>query len=333
MDSYKGVLVTGETDSGKLASITLELLGAGRKLANEMGQELGLLLIGNGVSGLAQEGIAFGADKVYVADAASLTQYNSDAYTAIAANLCRKLLPNVLLLGQTDIGRDMAPRLAGRLQGGLATDCVGLAIDPATKLLTATRPVFGGNALATVVCRNARPQMATVRSRTMAPAERDAARKGEVVTLDVGIDAAAIKVKVVEQVEEKAEGVKLEDAQVVVSGGRGIGSKQSFDLLWELAKLFDGAVGGTRASCEEGWLPMSRQIGQTGKIVSPKLYFAIALSGAMQHVAGCTGAKTIVAINKDPDANIFKVAHFGIVGDYKEAVPAMISKFKELLAK
>ena len=151
--------------------------------------------------------------------------------------------------------------------------------------------------------------------------------------MDVAIDAAAIKMKVVEQVEEKAEGVKLEGAQVVVAGGRGIGSKQNFQVLWDLARLFDGAVGGTRASCEEGWLPMSAQIGQTGKIVSPKLYFAIGLSGAMQHIAGCTGAKTIVAINKDPDANIFKVAHFGIVGDYKEAVPAMIGKFKELLVK
>jgi len=157
MDSYKGVLVTGEIDSGKLASITLELLGAGRKLANDLGQELGLLLIGNGVSGLAQEVIACGADKVYVADAASLAQYNSDAFTTIVANLCRKVLPSILLLGQTDIGRDMAPRLVGRLQGGLATDCVGLGIDPATKLLTATRPVFGGNVLATVVCRNVRP--------------------------------------------------------------------------------------------------------------------------------------------------------------------------------
>ncbi len=151
--------------------------------------------------------------------------------------------------------------------------------------------------------------------------------------MDIAADLAAIKIKVVEQVEEKAEGVKLEDAQVVVAGGRGIGSKQNFEMLYELAKLFEGAVGGTRASCEEGWLPMSRQIGQTGKIVSPKLYFAIALSGAMQHVAGVSGAKTIVAINRDPDANIFKVAHFGIVGDYKEAVPAMIGKFKDLLAK
>jgi len=167
----------------------------------------------------------------------------------------------------------------------------------------------------------------------MAPAEQDASRKGEVIPLDISIDPSVIKVKVVEQVEEKSEGVKLEDAQVVVSGGRGIGSTENFKMIWELAQLFDGAVGGTRAACEQGWLPMSRQIGQTGKIVSPKLYIAIALSGAMQHITGFTGSKCIVAINKDPDANIFKVAHYGIVGDYKEALPGLIEKFKELLVK
>ena len=333
MDTYKGILLYGEIDNGKLASITTELLGIGRKLANELGQELSILLLGNKVSGLAQEAIALGADKVYIGDAASLEQYNSDAYTMVAANLCRKVLPDILLLGQTDIGRDLAPRLAGRLQGGLAMDCLELAIDKETRLLRATRPVFGGNAMATMISKSARPQMATVRSRTMTPAERDTSRKGEVIPLDVTIDPSAIKVKVVEQVEEKAEGVKLEDAQVVVCGGRGIGSTDNYKMLWELARLFDGAVGGTRAACEQGWVPMTRQIGQTGKIVSPKLYIAIALSGAMQHITGCTGSKCIVAINKDPDANIFKVAHYGIVGDYKEALPGLIEKFKELMVK
>ena len=212
-------------------------------------------------------------------------------------------------------------------------DCLGLAVDKDTRLLHATRPVFGGNAMATMISKSARPQMATIRSRTMTPAERDPSRKGEVIPLDVSIDPSAIRVKVVEQVEEKAEGVKLEDAQVVVCGGRGIGSTDNYKMLWELARLFDGAVGGTRAACEQGWVPMSRQIGQTGKIVSPKLYIAIALSGAMQHITGCTGSKCIVAINKDPDANIFKVAHYGMVGDYKEALPGLIEKLKELLSK
>ena len=333
MDTNRGILLCGEVEKGKLASISLELLGIGRKLANELGQELGILLMGSKIGDLAPEAIAFGADKVYLGDAAALEQYNSDAYTMVAANLCRKISPDIVILGQTDIGRDMAARLAGRLQGALATDCLELAIDKDSKLLRSTRPVFGGNAVATLISKGARPQMATIRSRTMAPAERDNARKGEVVPFDVAIDASAIKVKVVEQVEEKAEGVKLEDAQVVVSGGRGIGSTDNFKMLWDLASLFDGAVGGTRAACEQGWLPMTRQVGQTGKIVSPKLYIAVALSGAMQHVAGCSGSKCIVAINKDPDANIFKVAHYGIVGDFKEAVPGLIEKFKEILSK
>jgi len=333
MDANKGILLCGEVDKGKLAPITIELLGIGRKLASELGQELGIVLIGSKVDDLAQEAIAFGADKVYVGDAAALEQYNSDAYTAVVANLCKRVMPDILLLGQTDCGRDMAARLVGRLQGGLAMDCLELAIDNETKLLRATRPVFGGNAIATVISKSARPQMATIRSRAMAPAERDTSRKGQVISLDVTIDPSAVKVKVVEQVEEKSEGIKLEDAQVVVSGGRGIGSTENFKMLWELARLFEGAVGGTRAACEQGWLPMSHQVGQTGKIVSPKLYIAIAISGAMQHLAGCSGSKCIVAVNRDPDANIFKVAHYGVVGDYKEAVPGLIERFKELLAK
>jgi electron transfer flavoprotein alpha subunit len=333
MDANKGILLCGELDKGKLASITLELLGIGRRLANELGQELAIVLMGSQAADLAPEAIAFGADRVYVGDNPALAQYNSDAYTMVAANLCRKTMPEIVLLGQTDTGLDMAPRLAARLQGALAMDCIELGINKDSRLLTATKPVFGGNALATVVSKGARPQMATVRVRTMRPAERDAARKGEVVPLDIAFDESAVKVKVVEQVEEKTEGVKLEDAQVVVSGGRGIGSTENFKMLWELARLFDGSVGGTRAACEQGWLPMTRQVGQTGKIVSPKLYIAVALSGAMQHVAGCSGSKCIVAINKDPEAFIFKVAHYGIVGDFKEAVPGLIERFKELAAK
>jgi electron transfer flavoprotein alpha subunit len=333
MDTNKGVLLCGEVDKGKLVSVTLELLGIGRKLANELGQELAILLMGSKISDPAQEAIAFGADKVYVADTPALEQYNSDAYTMVAANLCRKTLPDVVLLGQTDAGLDMAPRLTGRLQGALAMDCIELGIDKDSRLLRTTKPVFGGNALATFVSKGARPQMATVRVRTMRPAERDSSRKGEIVPLDVAFDPSAVKVKVLEQVDEKAEGVKLEDAEVVVSGGRGIGSAENFKMLWDLASLFDGAVGGTRAACEQGWLPMTRQVGQTGKIVSPKLYIAVALSGAMQHVAGCSGSKCIVAINKDPEAYIFKVAHYGIVGDFKEAVPGLIERFRELAAK
>jgi electron transfer flavoprotein alpha subunit len=311
----------------------MELLGIGRKLADKIGQKLTLLLMGSKIGDLGQEAIACGADKVYIADNPLLEQYNSDAYTLVATDLCRKVQPYILLLGQTDIGRDLAPRIAGRLQGGLATDAVELDIDPETKLLVATRPVFGGNALAAVISRSARPQIATIRAKTVKPTERDASRQGQIIPLEATVDPSAIKVKVIERVEEKVEGVKLEDAEVVVSGGRGIGSLQNFAMIWELAKLLDGAVGSTRPACEEGWIPTTHQVGQTGKMVSPKLYIAVALSGAMQHISGCSGSKCIVAINQDPEANIFRVAHYGIIGDYKKILPPFIGKLKELLAK
>jgi electron transfer flavoprotein alpha subunit len=331
MNSHKGVLVCGEVVEGKLAPITIELLGIGRKLASELGEDLSILLMGGKTAGLGQEAIAYGADKVYVAEDSLLDNYNSDAYTLIAANLCSKVLPSIVLLGHTDIGCDLAPRLNGRLGGGLAMDCLSLAIDPATKLLVLTRPVYGGNANASLVARSARPQMATIRPKTVPMPERNDSRKGEVIPVEGKIDPSALKVKVVERIKEEVEGVKLEDAEVVVSGGRGIGSTQNFEMLRELAKVLGGAVGATRPACDEGWVPMTLQVGQTGKVVSPKLYIAVAISGAIQHIGGCLGSKYIVAINKDKEANIFNVAHFGIVADYKEVLPPLTAKFKELL--
>jgi electron transfer flavoprotein alpha subunit len=327
----KGVLVCGEIAEGKLAPITLELLGIGRKLADELGEELSALLMGSQAGGLGKEAIAYGADKVHVAEDSLLDSYNSDAYTQVAANLCSKVLPSVVLIGHTDIGCDLAPRLNGRLGGGLAMDCQALSIDPAAKLLVSTRPVFGGNANATMVSKSARPQMATLRPKTVPMPQRDDSRKGEVIPVEDKVDPSALKVKVVDRIKEEVEGVKLEDAEVVVSGGRGIGSTENFGMLRELAGVLGGAVGATRPACDEGWAPMTLQIGQTGKVVSPKLYIAVALSGAIQHIGGCLGSKYIVAINNDKEANIFSVAHFGIVADYKEVVPALTSKLKELI--
>jgi electron transfer flavoprotein alpha subunit len=330
MDSHTGVLVCGEITEGKLAPITIELLGVGRKLADELGEELSMLLMSSKAGSLGQEAIAYGADNVYIAEDSLLEHYNSDAYTQVAANLCKKVLPSIMLLGHTDIGCDLAPRLNGRLGGGLAMDCMALSIDSATKLLVSTRPVFGGNANATMLSRSARPQMATIRVKKMPPAERNDSRQGKVIPVEDKIDSSAIKVKVVERIKEQVEGVKLEDAEVVVSGGRGMGSAQNFGMLRELANILGGAVGATRVACDEGWAPVTLQVGQSGKVVSPKLYIAVALSGAMAHIAGCLGSKHIVAINKDKEANIFSVAHFGIVADYKEVLPALIAKFKEL---
>ena len=330
MDTHKGVLVCGEIAGQKLAPITIELLGIGRKLANELGEDLSVLLMGSKTAGLGQEAIAYGADKVYAVEDSLLDNYNSDVYTQAAADLCRKVLPSIMLLGHTDVGCDLAPRLNGRLGGGLAMDCLALSIDPATKFLVSTRPVYGGNAHAAMVTKSARPQMATLRSKTVPPAERNDGRQGQVIIVEDKIDPSVLKIKVVERIKEEVEGVKLEDAEVVVSGGRGIGSAQNFAMVRELARVLGGAVGATRPVCDEGWTPAALQVGQSGKVVSPKLYIAIALSGAMAHITGCLGSKYIVAINKDKDANIFNVARFGIVADYKEVLPALTAKIKEL---
>ena len=330
MDTHKGVLICGEIAGQKLAPVTIELLGIGRKLANELGEELSVLIMGSGTASLGPEAIAYGADKVYVVVDSLLDNYNSDAYTQATANLCRKVLPSIMLLGHTDIGCDLAPRLNGRLGGGLAMDCLALSIDPATRFLVSIRPVYGGNAQAAMVTRSARPQMATIRPKTVPPAERNEGRQGQVIVVEDKIDPSTLKIKVVERIKEEVEGVKLEDAAVVVSGGRGIGSAQNFAMVRELARVLGGAVGATRPVCDEGWTPAAFQVGQSGKVVSPKLYIAVALSGAMAHITGCLGSKYIVAINKDKDANIFNVASFGVVADYKEVLPALTAKIKEL---
>ena len=332
METHKGILILGEVDGEKLAPVTIELLGIGRKLSDQLNEPLGLLLMGEKIGGLGQEAIAYGADVVYMAEDPLLKEYNPDAYTEGVSQHCLKTLPSIVLLGHTDIGMDLAPRLNARLGGGLAMDCQDLTLDPSTKTLVMTRPIFGGNAYARTVSRNARPQMATVRPKTFPPALKDDTRKGTVLPVEWKVDPSSIKLTVAERIKEEAEGLKLEDAEVVVSGGAGIGGAQNFEMLWELARIMGGTVGATRRACDEGWVPVSLQIGQTGKVVSPKLYIAVALSGAMSHIVGCLGSKCIVAINKDPEANIFSVAHYGIVADYKEVLPALTAKLKELLS-
>jgi electron transfer flavoprotein alpha subunit len=332
MDTYRGVMVFGETTEGKLSSITTDLLGGGRKLADQLDEELSCLLLGHEVSGCAQEAIAYGADTVYVVEDPQLKDYQTDTYTPVAAELVQEIQPSIVLFGQNDIGRDLAPRLAFRLRTGLSTDCIELDIDPETKSLRQTRPVYGGNALATVVCQTL-PQMATVRRKAMSSLARDDTRKGKIITFPATINPNMVRTKIVNRVKEEAPGIKLEDAPVIVSGGRGIGGHEGFQRLDELAELLRGAVGATRLPCENGWVPATVQIGLTGKVVTPELYFAIAISGASQHLAGCLGAKTIVAINRDPEANIFNVAHFGAVGDWKQILPSFIEKVKEFKSK
>ncbi len=331
MAEYQGVMVYCEVAEGKLAAIATELLGCGRRLADDLGQELSAVLLGSGVSNSAQEAIAFGADKVCVVDDPLLKDYQTDPYVSVMEKVVKQAVPQILLLGQTAIGRDLAPRLAFRLDTAVSLDCLELAIDPESKLMLQTKPVYGGNALAIFTCESY-PQMATVRAKTMSPLERDDSRKGEVVTIEAGLEPSAIRTKFLEKVVEEVEGIKLEDANVVIAGGRGIGSAEGFKELEELAKTLKGAVGASRPPCDNDWAPTHVQIGLTGKIVSPDLYIAVGISGSSQHMSGCSSCKNIVAINKDPEANIFREAHFGVVGDWKKVLPAFISKVKELLA-
>ncbi|MDD4876067.1 MAG: electron transfer flavoprotein subunit alpha/FixB family protein [Dehalococcoidales bacterium] len=332
MADYKGVMVYGESTDGKLAAITTELLGCGRKLADDLGQELYAVILGSDINGLAQEAIAFGADKVFTVDDPLLKDYQSDSYTPVMEKVVKEVMPEIILLGQTSLGRDLAPRLAFRLDTAVSMDCIDLSIDPESKLMLQTRSVYGGNAQATFTSESS-PQIATVRAKTMSSMERDDSRKGEIITIEAGLDPSAIRTKVLEKVIEEVEGIKIEDAEVVVAGGRGIGSEEGFKQLGELAKILNGAVGASRPPCDNGWISDSSQVGLTGKIVSPNVYIAVAVSGASQHMSGCSGSKNIIAINRDPDANIFKASHYGVVGDWKKILPAFTSKVKELLDK
>ncbi len=331
MSDYKGVMIYGEVTEGKLVAITTELLGCGRKLADDLGQELCTVLVGSDISSLAQEAIAFGADKVYVVDDPLLKDYQTDSCVLVMEKVIKQAMPQILILGQTSIGRDLAPRLAFRLNTAASMDCIELAIDPESKLLLQTRPVYGGNAQAIFSCESY-PQIATVRAKMMSPLERDASRQGEVITIEAGLDPSALRTKVLEKVPGEIAGIKMDDAEVIVTGGRGIGGAEGFKQLEELAKILKGAVGASRPPCDNGWVPDSWQVGLTGKIVAPDLYIAIALSGSSQHMSGCSGSKSIIAINKDAEANIMKVARFGVVGDWKKVIPAFTEKVKELLA-
>jgi electron transfer flavoprotein alpha subunit len=329
MTDFKGVMIYCEVVERKLAEISTELLGCGRKLAEDLGEGLCAVLVGSGISDAANEAIAFGADMVYVVDDQLLEDYQTDSYVAAMEKVAEQATPQVILMGQTAVGRDLAPKLAFRLDAAATMDCIDLEIDTDSKRLLQTKPVYGGNAQAiyTTACN---PQIATVRAKAMTAPEPDASRQGEVIAIDAEIDAQTVRTKVLEKVPEQVEGVKLEAAKVVIGGGRGIGGAEEFTQLEELAGMFGGAVGATRAVVDNGWLPSTKQIGLTGKVITPDLYIAIAISGASQHMAGCYSAGTIVAINKDDEANIFNEAEYGVVGDWREVLPGFLNKLKEV---
>ena len=330
MADYQGIMIFGEMVEGKLGAITKELLGGGSRLSNALEEELYVVLIGNQVSRTADEAVAFGANRVWVVDHPLLEDYQPDSFVSSMAKVLERVMPRVLIIGQTSVGQDLAPRLAFRLNTAVVLDCVELSIDRDSKLLLQTKPVYGGKAWATFTS-DSFPQIATVRPKSMAPLERDDLRKGEVTPIDINLDQSSIRAKVLEKVAEEREGIRLEDAEVIISGGRGIGGQDGFRQLEELSRLLKGAaVGATRAACDAGWVPSTIQVGLTGKIVTPKVYIATALSGSSQHMAGCSGSETIVAVNSDPSANIFKEAKFGVVGDWKIVLPTFIKKIVEL---
>jgi caffeyl-CoA reductase-Etf complex subunit CarE len=331
MAEYQGVAVYCETRADGLLPIAAEGLGIGRQLADALGQPLAAVLLGSGVGGLAKQAIAAGADKVYVVDDPRLKDYVADAFISSLAKAVGQIKPQVLIMGQTDAGRELAPRLAFRLGTAATLDCVDLAIDPATKRLLQTKPVYGGNARAVYVS-DTDPQIVTIRTKAFAAVVPDPSRKGDVIALAAAPDAAAIRTKVLERVAAEAGGIKIEDASVVVSGGRGIGGPEGFKQLEELARLLKGALGASRPACDNGWVADTIQVGLTGKIIAPEVYIAVAISGSSQHMSGCSGSKTIIAINKDREANIFRHARFGVVGDWKKVLPAFAAKIKELVA-
>jgi len=329
MPDYKNVMVFGEITEGKLGAITKELLGGGRKLADDLGEELCAVFIGDHISEPAREAITFGADKVWVVDNPRLTYYQTDLYMAAMTKAIERENPRILLLGHTDMGADLGPRLSFRLGTVIATDCVELSVEPDSKRLLRTKPVYGGMAMATYVSDDF-PQIATVRPKSLPPAERRVKTEGPTAPIDVDLDKVISRVNVMEKVIEEVEGIKLEDAEVIVSGGRGIGSAEGFKELEAAAKVLKAAVGGSRVAVDNGWIPTSLQVGLTGTIVAPKIYLAVAISGASQHMTGCSRSQKIIAINKDPAAPIFKQAHFGVVGDWKIVLPAFIEKLKAL---
>jgi electron transfer flavoprotein alpha subunit len=329
MPENKDVLVYCETARGILAPVTLELLSAGIRLVQALGGELNAVLIGSNIRGLAPEVIACGAQNVYVVEDSYLEYYATEPYLVVLEKIVRQVAPGIVLLGQTTAGRDLAPWLAFKLDTAATMDCTAMEIDPATGRLLMNRPVYGGNAQVVQICRTD-PQIATVRTKAMAPAVRDSNRQGQAINVTAGIDPSSFKARVIERKAEATSGLRLEEARVVVAGGRGMGSADGFRQLEEIAGLFKGAVGATRPPCDKKWISDNRQIGLTGKVVSPDLYIAVSLSGASQHLSGFSSSKVIVAINKDPEANIFKVAHYGIVADWKAVLPAIKARLKEI---
>ncbi len=327
LTSYKGVWVIAEMSEGQFHGVTFELLGKGKELAEKRNTYLGCVLLGSGIKDKAGNLISAGADKVIVCDDKMLKDFYDTAYVETISAMIKDRKPEIVLLGATAAGRGIASRISGRLKCGLTADCTGLDID-SNGLLVQTRPAFGGNIMAEILSGNTRPQMATVRHKVFKPLAADSARKGEVIDFPLpgGIE---LNMVIKDFVKDVTQQVNLSDADIIVSGGRGVGAPEGFKIIGALAEALGGAVGASRAAVDAEWIPYSHQVGQTGRTVCPKLYIACGISGAIQHLVGMQSSDVIVAINKDANASIFQVADYGIVGDLFEVIPAIIKEIEQ----
>ncbi|MDX8360454.1 MULTISPECIES: electron transfer flavoprotein subunit alpha/FixB family protein [Bacillaceae] len=330
MEENRGVWVFIEQNDGKIEGVSLELLGAGRKLADKLDVSLAGILLGDGVKELSSDIFAFGADEVYVIDDPILKDYRTETYMAGVVKVSEKYKPEIFLYGATPNGKDLASAVATDLSTGLTADTTMLDVNVEKRLLEASRPAFGGNIMATILCKKHRPQMATVRPKVMKALLPDYGRTGNMIEETIDLQEDQLRTKVLQIVKDVDKKAALAEAHVIVAGGKGLGDEKGFQLIHELADVIGGTVGGTRDVVEAGWLPHENQVGQTGETVTPKIYFAIGISGAIQHVVGMKNSEYIIAINKDENAPIFDVSTYGIVGDALEIVPKLIEQFKKV---
>ncbi len=328
LKEYKGIWIFAEQQEGKVQEVALELLGKARDLSEKLGSEVSAVLLGDGIKDEAQKLISHGADKVYVVQDPMLKEFLDEPYTDVLCHLIREKKPEIILMGATTIGRAFASRVAARINTGLTADCTDLDIDPETKILHQTRPAFGGNIMATIYTEHHRPQMATVRHKVFKPLEEDTGRKGEVIEEKYPNNIVS-RSKLIEIIKDETQHVNLTDADIIVSGGRGLGKPENFKVIEELADLLGAAVGASRAAVDADWIAYSHQVGQTGRTVAPKIYFAIGISGAIQHQVGMRSSDVIIAVNKDPHAPIFDIANYGIVGDLFEVIPELVKELKK----
>ena len=333
ISEYKGVWVFAEQRKGKVQPVTFELLGKARQLAGSLNTEVSAVLLGDRLEEEIQELIWRGADKVYVVEKRELANFQDEPYTSVIVELIKKYKPEVFLCGATSIGRSLISRIAIKIKAGLTADCTELAVDKEKKILLQTRPAFGGNVMATIVSPDYRPQMATVRHKVFPEAVSDMKRKGKVIRENFDCPVLSSRSRLLDIIDEIEQTVNISEADIIVSGGRGLRAVENFKLVEELAKVLGGAVGSSRAAVDSGWMPYSHQVGQTGKTVCPKLYIACGISGQIQHLVGMQSSRTIIAINSDSYAPIFKVANYGIVGDALEILPVLTKKLKEVLKR